>query len=71
MAVNEDRRDDGEAAERPRDGGVLRVTTSTLKIPEGLETSTSTRGTDRVVLVVLGLCVLFIVVIAWLIHGGQ
>jgi len=57
--------------ERARDEGVLRVTTSSLKIPDGIESTDASEGTDRVVLVVLTMAIAFIVFIAWLIHGGQ
>lgn len=62
--------DGAEGGERPaimKD--VLRVTTSSLKLPEGIDaTEQSAAAVTRVVLIVVAIVLAFIAVIAWLIH---
>jgi hypothetical protein len=67
--VSDDARDDTGRNTGP-DRGVMRVTTSSLRIPDGFTTESS-RGMNRVALVVVLLAALFIAFVAWLIHGGQ
>jgi hypothetical protein len=51
----------------------LRVTTGTLRLPEGLETDRKASGDaiNRVVLLIVAGALAFIAVVAWLIHMGQ
>jgi hypothetical protein len=58
---------------RPKPDGVLRVTTGTLRLPEGLETDRKASGDaiNRVVLLIVAGALAFIAVVAWLIHMGQ
>lgn len=64
--------DTDERAPKKYDSGVLRVTSGSLKIPDGIDAQEGkTRLVDPVVVVVLGLAVAFTLFIAWLVHGGQ
>jgi hypothetical protein len=68
-----DERQKPEPQERRSEGGVLRVTTGSFRLPEGLEAE-KTPDRDRidaVVVVIVALALVFIAFIAWLIHGGQ
>jgi hypothetical protein len=74
MSDSKNRSEPQEAADaRLQPDGVLRVTTGSLKLPEGLaaEHTASEHAIDRVVLVIVVLALTFIGVIAWLIHMGQ
>ena len=64
---NDEPVEDPEAQAADRD--VLRVTTGSLKLPEGLdaEKGTSRDPINRVVFVILALAIAFIAFVAWLI----
>jgi len=59
--------------ERPRTDGVLRVTTGTLKLPEGLESDEEAKhnAMNRVAIVIVASALAFIAIIAWLVYIGQ
>ncbi len=62
---------DGEEASEPSaiTKDVLRITTSSLKLPEGIDaTEESAAAVTRVVLIVVAIVLGFVAVIAWLIH---
>lgn len=62
--------EDEDPSIRP-EGGVLRVDTGSLTIPEEIEAEAQNRktGGNMVVLVIVSLVLVFIAVIAWLISG--
>ena len=66
-------RSKADEAPRQKPDGILRVTTGTLKLPEGLETDQKARddGMNRLVLVIVAGALILIAVIAWLISMGQ
>lgn len=70
MTKRRKRKAKGEAAE-PVDDAVLRVVTSVLKVPEGLQAEKGVGDhMSTVVLVVAAVALGFIGFIAWLIHEG-
>ena len=73
MKKAEKREEPGAAPDpRPRPDGVLRVTTGTLRLPQGLEPEEAKDDAmNRVVLLVVAGALAFISIIAWLIYMGQ
>jgi hypothetical protein len=68
------RQDDDEDPSLRPEGGVLRVDTGSLSIPEEIEAEASNRkatGGNLVVLVIVALTLAFIAVIAWFISSSQ
>ena len=62
---------DDSTTASPREREVLRVSTSSLRVPRGLEERETAGTADRVVAVIFLLALAFIAIVAWLIHGGQ
>jgi hypothetical protein len=62
-----------DTAPSAKSDGVLRVTTGTLKLPEGLETErkANDQAINRVVLLIAGGALVFIAIITLLIYLGQ